>query len=103
MQYASARIWTRVAVANSYDDNHYTTGIYKKDIEPVDISIVMAQIDKMTSWQYASSNQLATANQLTQYQVISQDLKSYISKYQIALVSSTKSYYRRMEVSKSFS
>ena len=27
MQSVSARIWTRVAVFISYDDNHYTTGI----------------------------------------------------------------------------
>ena len=26
MQLVSARIWTRVAVSISYDDNHYTTG-----------------------------------------------------------------------------
>ena len=26
MQSASSRIWTRVAVFISYDDNHYTTG-----------------------------------------------------------------------------
>ena len=27
MQPVSSRIWTRVAVSISYDDNHYTTGI----------------------------------------------------------------------------
>ena len=27
MQTVSSRIWTRVAVFISYDDNHYTTGI----------------------------------------------------------------------------
>ena len=26
MQSASSRIWTRVTVSISYDDNHYTTG-----------------------------------------------------------------------------
>ena len=26
MQSVSAKIWTRVAVSISYDDNHYTTG-----------------------------------------------------------------------------
>ena len=37
MQSVSSRIWTRVAVSISYDDNHYTTGtsrgpeIYKGD------------------------------------------------------------------------
>ena len=28
MQSVTSRIWTRVAVSISYDDNHYTTGIY---------------------------------------------------------------------------
>ena len=26
MQSVSSRIWTRIVVSNSYDDNHYTTG-----------------------------------------------------------------------------
>ena len=29
MQWVSSRIWTRVAVSISYDDNHYTTGPYQ--------------------------------------------------------------------------
>ena len=29
MQSFSSRIWTRVAVSISYDDNHYTTGMVK--------------------------------------------------------------------------
>ena len=29
MQSVSSRIWTRVAVSSSYDDNHYTTGTSK--------------------------------------------------------------------------
>ena len=28
MQSVSSRIWTRVAVSISYDDNHYTTGVF---------------------------------------------------------------------------
>ena len=32
MQSVSSRIWTRVAVSISYDDNHFTTGISIKDI-----------------------------------------------------------------------
>ena len=28
----SSRIWTRVAVSISYDDNHYTMGTSKKNI-----------------------------------------------------------------------
>ena len=32
MQSVSSRIWTRVAVSISYDDNHYTTGTSTDDI-----------------------------------------------------------------------
>ena len=32
MQSVSSRIWTRVAVSISYDDNHYTTGTWKGPI-----------------------------------------------------------------------
>ena len=32
MQSVSSRIWTRVAVSISYDDNHYTTGTSKSNI-----------------------------------------------------------------------
>ena len=31
MQSVSSRIWTRVAVSNSYDDNDYTTTVEKGD------------------------------------------------------------------------
>ena len=31
MQSVSSRIWTRVAVSISYDDNDYTTGTFSKD------------------------------------------------------------------------
>ena len=33
MQSVSSRIWTRVAVFISYDDNHYTTGTYYANIK----------------------------------------------------------------------
>ena len=32
MQSVSARIWTRVAVSISYDDNDYTTGTFTEHI-----------------------------------------------------------------------
>ena len=32
MQSVSSRIWTRVAVSISNDDNHYTTGTYKSPL-----------------------------------------------------------------------
>ena len=32
MQSFSSRIWTRVAVSISYDDNHYTTGTYLQSL-----------------------------------------------------------------------
>ena len=34
MQPVSSRIWTRVAVSISYDDNHYTTGTFVGDLTP---------------------------------------------------------------------
>ena len=39
MQSVSSRIWTRVAVSTSCDDNHYTTGI------SIDISVSKFQSD----------------------------------------------------------
>ena len=41
MQSVSSRIWTRVAVSISYDDNHYTTGTSKTKLlytQPVNIN-----------------------------------------------------------------
>ena len=35
MQQVSARIWTRVAVSISYNDNHYTTGILRVKTVPL--------------------------------------------------------------------
>ena len=35
MQSVSFRIWTRVAVSISYDDNHYTTGTSQLKIDRV--------------------------------------------------------------------
>ena len=32
MQSVSSKIWTRIAVSISYDDNHYTTGTSFPDI-----------------------------------------------------------------------
>ena len=42
MQSVSSRIWTRVAVSISYDDNHYTTGT---SIYSVIIIIIIIIID----------------------------------------------------------
>ena len=39
----SSRIWTRVAVSISYDDNHYTTGTSKLDDFKVD-DLLMTRI-----------------------------------------------------------
>ena len=38
MQLAWSRIWTRVAVSISYDDNHYTTGTSNKGLIYINIS-----------------------------------------------------------------
>ena len=42
MQSVSSRIWTRVAVSNSYDDNHYTTGT---SIRPYRPSLLVGLLD----------------------------------------------------------
>ena len=39
MQSVSARIWTRVTVSISYDDNHYTTGTSKNGLLHIPQSI----------------------------------------------------------------
>ena len=43
MQLAWSRIWTRVAVSISYDDNHYTTGTSLTPRAPQ--SMIFKQID----------------------------------------------------------
>ena len=40
MQSVSSRIWTRVAVSISYDDNHYTTGTRTVNYRPYKRKIV---------------------------------------------------------------
>ena len=44
MQSVSSRIWTRVAVSISYDDNDYTTGTSLVVVAP-DRVLFMGQID----------------------------------------------------------
>ena len=39
MQSVSSRIWTRVAVSISYDDNHYTTGTSTKHLTTLSLSL----------------------------------------------------------------
>ena len=39
MQSASSKIWTRVAVSISYDDNHYITGTSQKDYKEYYLNI----------------------------------------------------------------
>ena len=39
MQSLSSRIWTRVAVSISYDDNHFTTGNFLQHIRPKEYAI----------------------------------------------------------------
>ena len=39
MQSVSSRIWTRVAVSISYDDNHYTTGTSTKTYATLSIEM----------------------------------------------------------------
>ena len=41
MQSVSSRIWTRVAVIISYDDNHYTTGTFSACYAKTEVSIAL--------------------------------------------------------------
>ena len=43
MQSVSARIWTRVAVFISYDDNHYTMGTSGMEMIPCLILLMLAE------------------------------------------------------------
>ena len=64
MQLVSSRIWTRVAVSISYDDNHYTTGT---SVIIIIIIIIISPLGFLTSvladgysrefeWQQVSSS-----------------------------------------------
>ena len=44
MQSVSSRIWTRVAVSISYDDNHYTTGTFIEFIFLYTIILVISSL-----------------------------------------------------------
>ena len=40
MQSISSRIWTRVTMSISYDDNHYTTGMKVNVIAQLDFELI---------------------------------------------------------------
>ena len=44
MQSVSSRIWTRVAVSNSYDDIHYTTGTSPQTNELCEIELLEIEL-----------------------------------------------------------
>ena len=46
MQSVSSRIWTRVALSISYDDNHYTTGT-SFTIHPYGLSLQAGHLDSI--------------------------------------------------------
>ena len=46
MQSVSSRIWTRVAVSNSYDDNDYTTGTSPDTLQVLLVGLIL--VVKMT-------------------------------------------------------
>ena len=49
MQWVSSRIWTRVAVFISYDDNHYTTGTPLLPLLPGPLWPGMVALDRVLS------------------------------------------------------
>ena len=55
MQSVSSRIWTRIAVSISYDDNHYSTGTSIKlefliDGRIASVGNVLIEIKQLISW-----------------------------------------------------
>ena len=46
MQSVSSRIWTRVAMSISYDDNHYTTGTFLN----IDFISVLSFVSVLVKW-----------------------------------------------------
>ena len=56
MQPVASRIWTRVAVSISYDDNHYTTGISKSNAYNGFSSDISFIIQGRNSWVWRSSS-----------------------------------------------
>ena len=57
MQLVSSRIWTRVAVSISYDDNHYTTGSSRVLIIIIKISYLFIFViwNHINSWKRLTS------------------------------------------------
>ena len=49
MQSVSSRIWTRIVVSNSYDDNHYTTSIPLLPLLPDPLWLGVEAPDKVLS------------------------------------------------------
>ena len=60
MQSVSSRIWTRVAVSNSYDDNHYTTGTSSLALLVLRPKLVLLLTDVLQS--YLSTSLSVTAS-----------------------------------------
>ena len=56
MQSVSSRIWTRVALFISYDDNHYTTGTSKKEVIKSEWSYFEEESAKFDTSQESSRN-----------------------------------------------
>ena len=54
MQSVSSRIWTRVAVSNSYDDNDYTTGTTRNPYDALanmlDCNIVVSKFQLQSTY-----------------------------------------------------
>ena len=59
MQSVSSRIWTRIVVFNSYDDNHYTTGIWlftsSRDLGKIAYPFIVIILRPDMTWEYLLS------------------------------------------------
>ena len=64
MQSVSSRIWTRVVVSISYDDNHYTTGTSREcNLLPVDRRQIFPFADKIDKLPEKNLKYLSSDNQ----------------------------------------
>ena len=81
MQSVSSRIWTRVAVSISYNDNDYTTYMYmkkhlykKKWYEKLQVFCLEVKLLLLLLWSWFPTNKLQTKQNKTNNQLIIKSL-----------------------------
>ena len=91
MQSVSSRIWTRVAVSISYDDNHYTTGT---SVIVIFIQIYSTQRMLIGTSDSDQSRHGGNINEKILHAILfvirSDQMKPYKGKYMIVIIKSDK-------------